>query len=305
MWRYRAFAAGGWLTERLPLRLAYLLGALVAGIAFLLNRSARRTLEANMRRVLGPAAPRASVTRAAWRCFRAATWYYTDLARTPQMCPEHFIHKHLKLRGLEHLLAAQAAGKGAICVSIHYGSPEYSAQCLGVVGVRFLGLVEPLQPPELAALFRRYRLSQGQRFEDASFTGMKHVVRWLRGGGVLSMLIDRDIQGTGIDVPFFGSPARIPAGAADLARHTGAPVLPFITRRLGPNRYAAVIGSPLALSFTPDAQRDRAENMARIIAWFEPYLRHDPTQWFVLQEPVWVADRQARHTPRATGLPHA
>lgn len=294
MLRYRAFTIGGWLSERLPLSLAYLLGALVGSLAYALNRRARRTVQANMRQVLGPAAGNAAVRTAARRCFRTATWYYTDLARTPLMRPERFIKERIKIRGLEHLLEAQQAGKGVICVSIHYGSPEYTAQCLGAAGIRFMALVEPLDPPEMAALFHRYRASQGQQFEEATLAGMKRVVRHLRTGGTLSMLIDRDIQGTGIEVPFLGKPARLPVGAADLARHTGATVLPFVTRRLGPDRYSAIIGAPISLGRSGNAQQDRSCNTARLIAWFEPYLRRDPSQWFVLQEPVWIADRAGR-----------
>jgi len=38
----------------------------------------------------------------------------------------------------------------------------------------------------------------------------KETIRTLRRGGSVILVADRDIQGTGIEVPFFGSPARMP-----------------------------------------------------------------------------------------------
>jgi lauroyl/myristoyl acyltransferase len=298
MIRYRAFLWAGRLAERLPLWLIYGLALLAAEVAFLVNGSARRVAMANMRHVLGEHASPAVVRRAARGCFHTAALYYCDLARTPRMRPARFFARNLTVHGYEHFARAVAAGRGVIMATIHYGSPEYVAQALRAKGITFLALVEPLHPPQLAALFHRYRSSHGHEFVPVDVTGIKRALRRLRQGGIVAVLVDRDIQHTGVEVPFFGAPARLPPGAVDLALHTGAALLPMISRRTGLDRFAVTVLPPLDLVRTGDPRADRRRNTARLIACFEPFLRADPSQWFVLEEPVWVS-APARPTARS------
>jgi KDO2-lipid IV(A) lauroyltransferase len=47
----------------------------------------------------------------------------------------------------------------------------------------------------------------------------------IRSGSVIALAADRDLSKSGIDVNFFGGPARMPAGPALLAIRTGAPLI--------------------------------------------------------------------------------
>jgi lauroyl/myristoyl acyltransferase len=299
MLRFRVFQCAGWVMRHLPPRAAYLLASLIGELSFALNTPARRVALAHMRRILGPHAPSATVVRAARGCFRAATYYYTDLARTPLMDPARFSRENIRDYGFGYLADAVAAGRGAVVATLHYGNPEFTSQCLGARGVTFLALVEPLDPPALHELFQRHRRSQGQEFVEVGLGGIKRAIRHLRGGGVVAMLIDRDIQHSGVDVPFFGAPARLPVGAVDLALHTGADLLPTITRRIRTDAFEATIEAPMQLIRTGDRDEDRRINTARLIKRFEKYLRQDPSQWFVLEEPVWRSGPASGHeSPR-------
>jgi KDO2-lipid IV(A) lauroyltransferase len=294
MLRYRAFQLGGWLMQRLPRRAAYLLSAVIGEIAFAINAPGRRVAVSNIRHVLGPDAPHDAVIRAVRGCFRAATHYYTDLARTPLMDPVRFNERNVRDYGYGYLTAAVAHGRGAVVATLHYGNPEYVSQCLSARGMTFLALVEPLQPPELHELFLRHRRSQGHQFVEVGMRGIKQAIRHLRQGGIVAVLVDRDIQHSGVEVPFFGAMARLPVGAVDLALHTGADLLPIITRRIRLDEFEATIEPPLQLIRTGNRDEDRRLNTARLIRRFEKHLRQDPAQWFVLEEPVWPARTTAR-----------
>lgn len=287
MLRVRVIVFGLRLAAALPAPLAYLLAAVIGEIGFRCNAHGRRIAVGHMRRVMGPRATRAQVVRAARGCFRSTAYYYAELARTPVMDPDRFIKQELALTGLEYLTKAVESGKGVICVSVHHGNPEYVSQCIAALGVHMVAVVEPLQPPELSRVVRSYRESQGHEFVDTGVPGTKRVLRHLRAGGLIAILTDRDIQGTGITVPFFGYPARIPTGAVELAMHTGAVMMPFVTRRLGPGRFQATLGPPLPLVRTGKRTEDVRRNTASLIATFEPYIRADPSQWFVISQPVW------------------
>jgi KDO2-lipid IV(A) lauroyltransferase len=171
----------------------------------------------------------------------------------------------------------------------HYGNPDYTSQCLVTQGITFLALVEPLEPPELHRLFQDHRRSQGHQFVAVGVSGIKQAVRRLRAGGIVAVLIDRDIQHSGVEAPFFGAMARLPVGAVDLALHTGAHLLPMVARRVRLDEFAVTIEPPMTLLRTGNRERDRRDNTARLIGRFEKYLRQDPSQWFVLEEPVWPA----------------
>ncbi len=299
--RYQMYRWLAWTIERAPRRAAYGFTWLVAEVAFAVNAPARRVAVFHMRRILGPDAAPASVRRAARGCLHAATWYYTDLPRTARMDVRRFNTLHVHDTGFEHLRRAAAAGRGVVIVTMHFGNPEYAAQVLPYRGLPLMSLVEPLEPPALAELFRSYRASQGNSSAEVTLSGIKRALRCLRGGGIVAVLVDRDILQTGIEVPVFGYPARIPTGAIDLALHTGAAIVPLMAKRAGIDQFEVTIEPPLVLERTGRLHDDRRVNLSRLMERFEPYLRRDPAQWFVLQETIWPRACGARSTDGRDG----
>ena len=278
--------------QTVPAPVAYGLGDIAALVGYTIYRRGRRVARANMRGVLGAGASRQRVERAALGAFHTAAYHYVDTARTPHMNPHELRRHNIRVVGVEHLLAASRTGRGGIGVSLHYGSPEYVSQALTAWGFHFLALVEPLADPDLQQLSAYYRHNHGHTFIPADFSGIKRAIRFIKKGGVVALMIDRDIQHNGIEVPLFGRTARVPTGAIDLAMHTGADIIPYITHRDGRDRFTAIIRSPFTLIRTGNADEDRRVNTARLIQLFEPPLRRDPSQWAVLHEPVWVCDRE-------------
>jgi KDO2-lipid IV(A) lauroyltransferase len=220
-------------------------------------------------------------------CIRAAAYYYTDLVRTPLLVPARFVQTNICMHGFEHIAEAYASGKGVVVATIHYGNPEYVAQCASAWGFTFLAFTEPLEPKPLSDLYQRLRSSQGQTFMPVGHGAIKAAIRHLRRGGAVCIVTDRDIQHTGVPVPFLGATARIPTGAADLARLTGASLIPAITRRIGWDRFELYIEPPVELVRSGHAEEDGRVNTTRLMQRFEKYLRQDPSQWFVLAEPIW------------------
>ncbi len=62
------------------------------------------------------------------------------------------------------------------------------------------------------------------------------VMRALRDNHVVCLLADRDLQGGGPEVEFFGERTTLPAGPATLTMRLGAPILPTAVYFTGPNR---------------------------------------------------------------------
>ncbi len=286
MWKYYVLRLAYLVLGRLPLRALYGIAHVVGDGAYLFRHSARKAVIANMRQVMGPDASKREVRRAAREVFRNATRYYADLLHIPRLDVQRFYRERLELEGLEYLQAAQAAGRGAVVVSAHFGNPEMAVQGLGAAGVTFYALTEPLQPPALSEFTHWLRSHHGHEYRTVSFSAVKEAMRRLRGGGLVALLLDRDVGGTGVPMEFCGAETRIPLGAVDLALRTGAELIPAWAWRLDGYRFRAVLGPPLEVVRTGDFDEDVRTNAQRLLHVFEGRLRSDPGQWAVL-EPIW------------------
>ena len=286
MWKYYALRLTYLLLSRLPLSVLYGIARVVGDAAYLARTGARRAVMANMRRVMGTEASEREVRRAAREVFRNAARYYADLIYAPRMDLERFAREKLELTGLEYILDAQRAGRGVVITGAHFGNPDMATQGLAASGLRVLVLTEPLQPQELSDFTHWLRSHHGHEYRPADFGGVKAAVRQLKRGGMLCILSDRDVGGTGVPMEFFGAKASIPLGAVDIAMRTGADLIPAWARRLPGYRFEARIGPPVELVRTGDFDADVRANARRLLAVFERELRADPGQWAVLA-PIW------------------
>ncbi|MCH8901618.1 MAG: hypothetical protein IIC88_04900 [Chloroflexi bacterium] len=286
MWKYYALRLTYLLLSRLPLSVLYGIAHVVGDAAYLARAGARRAVMANMRRVLGPEASEREVRRTAREVFRNASRYYADLIYVPRMDLQRFARDKLELTGLEYILDAQRAGRGVVITGAHFGNPDMATQGLAASGLRVLVLTEPLQPQALSDFTHWLRSHHGHEYRPADFGGVKAAVRQLKRGGMLCILSDRDVGGTGVPMEFFGAEASIPLGAVDIAMRTGADLIPAWARRLPGYRFEARIGPPVELVRTGDFDADVRANARRLLAVFERELRADPGQWAVL-EPIW------------------
>lgn len=294
MWKYYALLLAYWLLGRLPRRIIYGIGRLAAEAAYLLRPDIRRHVQANMRQVLGREASQRDVRRAGREAVRNAARYYADLIRMPHIDLPRFCERDLTLEGLSHLQRALTQGRGAVLASAHFGNPEIAVQALAL-GIRVFALTEPLDPPQFLRLTQHLRSAHGHTYLPVSLSGAKKAVRYLRNGGTVAILIDRDIQRRGVPTPFCGRSAPMPTGAVELALRTGADLIPCFVHRERGFHYHAYMGPTLSLVRSGDAQQDLRVNSANLLARFEEHLRSDPGQWAVL-EPIWTDDATASQT---------
>src|SRR5262249_31691887 len=97
-----------------------------------------------------------------------------------------------------------------------------------------------------------------------------------------AVVIDRLIDGPGLEVDFCGDRRVVPVGAAAFARRTGAPlVLLRITRRADGSGYDLMTEPAIAPhGSTEELTRTLAAQLGRVVREF-------PDQWFVF-EPRWL-----------------
>jgi phosphatidylinositol dimannoside acyltransferase len=251
----------------------------VAGAAWYLSApAAREAVHDNLRQILGRPPTRTEVVHV----FQHGALNYWDTFAIP-----HFNHAQVldlvDLYGIEHIDAARAAGRGVICATAHLGSVAFVGQVLPALGYPMVGLLEPLEPPELYEFFARQRQGLGSRLLPAGTSALRELLLALRRNEVLGLVADRDITGTGPLVPFLGAPTRFPDGPAALSVRTGAPILIAVAVRLPGGRFEGRFEPLPPVERTGDAKRAALELTRAIAERLGYYVANHPEQWTVFQ----------------------
>ncbi|HLE82333.1 MAG TPA: lysophospholipid acyltransferase family protein, partial [Dehalococcoidia bacterium] len=222
--------------------------------------------------------------------FRNAAKNYFDLFRLPRL-PASRVEEVLTIHHWERLEGALAEGRGVVLATAHFGNFDLVGQVLAGRSYRVTALAEPLEPPRLFRLVTNLRNCQGLAFEPVGPAALRSVVRALRRGEIVGLACDRDLQGNGMKLPFFGEEARLPAGAIYLALKTGAPVVPAFVVRRPNNTFAAFVEEPINLDGAEDEAQTVRQGTAKMASLLEKYIGRYPDQWVVF-EPIW---REASH----------
>lgn len=228
------------------------------------------------------------VTRVVERAWQSYGQYWAEGAKLPALSRGIIVDRFTISEGESHLRAAQAAGRGVIVALPHVGSWEWGGSYFSTLGFTMTAVAEELEPPELFEWFRAKRESMGIRIEPLNDRAGTTLLDVLRGGGVVGLLCDRDLQGNGVDVEFFGQRVTMPAGPATLALRTGATLLAAACYA-GPGRdHHAVVCAPVVTTRQGRLREDVSRVTQLIAQDLEGLIRRAPEQWHVLQ-PIFPA----------------
>jgi phosphatidylinositol dimannoside acyltransferase len=282
------YAASWRLVRALPEPVA--LGAFRFGADHAAHRAGAgvRQLRANLARVV-PAAGPAELDALVRVGLRSYARYWCEAFRLPAMDPAR-IHAGTTISGFGPFAEALDAGRPVVIALPHCGNWDAAGVWL-VEMLRGRGLppsfttvAQRLRPESLYRRFVTYRESLGFEVvaaEDGS-SAYRALMRRLRAGGVVCLLADRDVTGTGVEVTFLGGPARMPTGPARLAAMTGALLLPACPRFTA-RGWAIDFAEPVPVPGRADvakATQGMADALGTLVA-------HDPSDWHVLQ-PIWL-----------------
>jgi KDO2-lipid IV(A) lauroyltransferase len=188
------------------------------------------------------------------------------------------------------LEAAVARGHGVVFVSGHVGHWELLARRVALAGFRCQTIAKETTDPRLTALVERFRSSAGLKSIWRGQPGAaKQMLRALRQGEILGLLIDQDTRVQSVFVNFFGAPASTPRAAADLALRTGAAVVVGFCQRDAQGRYQMSMRE-LDLPHA-DGEAAVVALTAALTARIEEAIRAAPAQW------VWMHQRWKTQPP--------
>lgn len=300
-WAYRL----GWkVVCHVPRRWAAWVFRLVADWLWRRRGRGVQRLEANLARVLraakGGDVSAGDVRELARQGMRSYLRYWLEVFRLPMIPGEEILGRMCCVGEEETAFRHMAAGRGVIFALPHMGNWDHAGAWIVLRGAgRFTTVAERLHPESLYDMFVDFRESLGMEVLPHSGGPSRFGVlaQRLRAGGLVCLLCDRDVSGSGTEVEFFGEPARMMGGPAALAIRTKAALMPVTLWYDGPYWCAHIHEEiPVPLSGTADEKiTSMTQQMARI---FEDAIARHPQDWHMLQR-VFAADldREPRATP--------
>ena len=206
---------------------------------------------------------------------------------TELFSPKDFVQKNtnynLTGKGFEALKTAQTKGRPAIVVSGHFGNYDVVRTNLIREGLNVGGLYRRMENPYFHDLYIKSISAIGDGLFERGLPGLKGMLKFLRGGGVLAVLIDQRISG-GETLNFMGHPAYTSLSIAELALKLEAVVVPAYAVRKPDLSYDIVIEDPIVPSTARQMTQDLNDSLSKQV-------RAHPEQWF------WIHRRWLHASP--------
>ena len=228
-----------------PRRALLTVGGWLGEIAFHADRRHRRVTLDNLRLAYAGELSLRQQWRLARRCWHQFGRVVLDALSFPRFGLDA-IGSVVRYEGLEHIRGAYARGKGVLLFSGHFGNWELTALMQGYLRLPLHLVVRPLDNPALERELARLRCSSGNWIIHKR-RAVREMVKALRAGDGVAIVIDQDAHDGGLFVPFFGRPASTTPTLARLALRTGAVVVPTFCVPEAGGSYRVIYEPPVTI----------------------------------------------------------
>ena len=268
-----------WLPEKSTYRLFYK----IADILVKRNGKSVQRLRLNLSRTQ-PGITSLNLDLLVIDAMRSYMRYWCDTFRFPDWSKQRVVQTVAVTN--EHLLMEAIAAKTGVIVALpHAGNWDHAGAYFCAKGVPLVTVAERLKPEKLFLKFLSYRESMGMEVLPLDGRVLETLADRLRGGALVALVADRDLSRSGIEVDFFGAPARMPAGPALLAIRTNAPL---ITAFVSYTDTGVHIDFKNVVLPSAGAEREMVQEIVQMTArHFEDGIARRPEDWHMLQR-IWI-----------------
>ncbi len=276
-----AFAGG-----RLPPRVSERLAVAGGTLEWAARPRKRRALADNLGRALGgratPAELRAAVREEFVNEARRSGDFLWSVAYPEEAA------RSTRIEGLERVRAALAAGRGAVLAGPHVGGWEVVVPFASRVPE--IPLTVLVEDDWLAWAVADIRARGGLQTIPVSQSPRRALSALHRGEAVvmLAEFVNRGMRTA--EVTLLGERIRLPAGAAALARMTGAPLLPFAVLPIDTRAWRMWIGEAIPPPPRGSGRAGEAVALQSLADAWSCILRRHPTQWAAGEPLAWCSD---------------
>lgn len=203
------------------------------------------------------------------------------------------LEKILVTHGLENFQAANAKGNGVIFLTCHLGAFDLQVSNMAMRGLNPNIIGTPLKDKRLNDLLWEYRNAHGAIAIERGKETFR-MIKVLKSGGSVALLIDQDTKVKTVFVDFFGIPAATPVGATVLAMKTGAAVVPTYIYLGEDNLQHMHILPEMPMRISGNEEEDIVFNTQLLTNFIEEQIRNHPEQWVWMHE-RWKTQPEAGH----------
>ncbi|MBI4788138.1 MAG: hypothetical protein HY782_13995 [Chloroflexi bacterium] len=279
-WMYRVLGA---VVPLIPPSIGYAVFGWIGARFFDWFVDAREPLRDNLRHVM-PNAAQDERDRAAKQILRNHLKNYYDFFRSMRLTKAD-IAKIVQVNGFENLENALARGKGVIFVTAHFGNLDIVGQTFAIRGYKVTTPAEHVKPEILYQRIVATRAAKGLTIIPVDGP-LLSLVRALKKNEIVGLASDLDVTKSGIVVPFFDAPARLPDGHVHLALRTGAALLPAFSLRMPDNTFCAFAEPAVELRNTGNSAADVRAGVEQVARVMEKWIGKHPEQWVMFHR-IW------------------
>jgi KDO2-lipid IV(A) lauroyltransferase len=261
----------------LPLAQAHALGRLLGRLAPRISPRHFRRIVNDITLAFGDAKPSSASAQLARQVYVQLGMSLIEFLRLPFMSADE-IRDWAHLEGTAHLEAALARGNGVILLTAHIGNWEVCGTVMGLSPYPTTAIAREQRDTAITNLFTRIREAHGLKV--VPMTDVRNCIRVLKRNECLGVLGDLNARVPGVFVQFFGHPAATYAGAAYLARTTGAAIVPIFDERLPDGSHVCRLGAEVPPHHSDDRDRDLLIMTMRCQRVIEREIRRRPQDWF-------------------------
>lgn len=174
-------------------------------------------------------------------------------------------------------------GKGYICIGAHLGNWELMGPSMAAHGFEVAAVVREFDNPRVNRLIDSIRRS-GKVTTIPKDNGGREIIRLLREGTLVGILIDQSPRENGVPVTFFGAPCWATVAPAMIAVRAKTSVVPVALTRKPEGGYRLRFYEPIAMTRTGNLRADLVNYTQACQDALERMVRETPAQWLWLHQ---------------------
>lgn len=244
----------------------------------------RRLITRHLTMAFGSEKDTAAIRRLTAKTFEYLGKNTGEMLRATRVRTLDDLQRFLVTDGLENYEKAIAKGKGVIFLTCHMGAFDLQVSNMALRGLNPNIIGTPLKDKRLNELLWNYRNMHGAIAIERGKETFR-LIKVLKSGGSVALLIDQDTKVKSRFVKFFGRMAATPVGATVLAMKTGAAVIPTYVYLGEDWKQHMHILPEIPMILTGDDEADMIYNTQVLTAFIEGIIRQHPEQW------VWMHER--------------
>ena len=281
-----AYLLGWWIVRTLPEKTAYSLFYSIGEITHRRNGKSIQRLRSNLHQVK-PQLNEIELKTLVAQSMSSYMRYWCDTFRIQNWSTER-IRKTVTTTNENLLLDPMKDGRGVVVALPHSGNWDHAGAYFCSLGIPLVTVAERLKPEALFQKFLRHRESMGFEVLSLDSRSFMTLVKRAKEKRLIALVADRDLSHSGIDVNFFGSNARMPAGPALLAVKTG---IPLSVAHVSYTQTGIHIDFHEVQVPSQGSETERIEETVQMTAeLFSVGIAQHPEDWHMLQR-IWVDGR--------------